>query len=366
MSSDDNGNDVDPPWTRRAAAGGLAAVGAAALAAPLLIDQPLPPLPTTARRNGLRHVAVSPNGEVIAFVFSWWIEPSSPVRYGYGVGLYDLSSQRIRRIRNPLPRTLGSPSFHHSGFRLCCTLGWGGLGYDQAISVVDLPGQATSVIIQPQQQAIRGNAVFLPDSDRLVMSEGPVGHRHPVDISAYEADGTRAECIMSEEEGFRGVRFLQATGPLRVIFSGYGPVGSPRCEMALQTARPSEARPYWEAEFGQRPRMLCWDLTGLASTPNGSMMVGFTRKGRWIHCNRHGFEQHLVRIDRDGVSTPLMELGGWPQNPAISADGETVAFLNDPSRDFERDIIIFRRSTGVLRTTGLRERIALLPEFGPE
>lgn len=324
----------------------------------------------------LEGIAVSPDGETIAFQFSVPFVDELGSRVARGLGLYAWRSGALTRIPNPPGMQLGDPSFAPDGRRLVCLSARRGARSWFSVAILELPSLVHRLVVPDLGNfLIRGGVVFQPGTDRILFGMANVVLGQTELVLQPVASGQR-EIVLHQNESFRYIDSLTFAGPQEILFQGLS-TRTPRLVARL-------------AEFGLRhtSQILCririggqpeiffprtaptgtragdpFQATGVAASRDGATTVTVTRSLAQPSGARGRHNSEVFRIEADGRLTPLTQILGRLGYVGIAYNGEVVGFGNDPERRNRFDLWTLDMRTGAVADTGLMRRVLAHPDF---
>lgn len=340
----------------------------------------------------LGDLAVSPDGETIAFEFSLpFVGRGGPTRTT-GLGLYAWRTGGLERVPNPAGRQLGAPSFDPDGRRLVCLHANRGARAWFGVSAVALPGFERRDLVPevpPLGGAvdtnIRSNVVVRPGSGELLL--GRASYATNVELLLLATGGGEPRVVLPQEASPRYVDRLAFAGPGEVLFQGLS-AKAPALEAQLAAiGLPWTATAIWRLRLGGSPGGARPELFfprtraealppgvdaasggagGVAAARGGTLVLTVARSRDRPTGPRGEFYYEVFRVGPDGAAAPLTRIWGVPNRVAVAEDGTVAAFLEDPARTRRPDgydLWTLDLRTGAAAPTGLLGRIAASTAF---
>jgi dipeptidyl aminopeptidase/acylaminoacyl peptidase len=309
--------------------------------------------------TGLGFIAVSADGRLIA------------VEYDGRIALYDWRTGQIVRV--PSPERLHAPSFSPDGRTLAAVRGAASAGH---IVLIDARTFDMTPVANSTQDFEKFSLRFQPGSRRVAYAAGRIAA--PAAIVLQDVGEQTSRELLDRTVGFHDVSDLCFMAPNELVFQARGPRHPALAQQVAALGRRSTDRVQYRLRiedgpgfaiptplepqldtrtgipFGDGVSSLCAARNGSALAWTGISQTKPHQGGSAVGkgpINYEAFEQ------RDGRITQLTERQTYTFACAISDDGGTIAFTEDPDRGMEFDLTILDRRNNTATPTGLLRKL---------
>lgn len=285
------------------------------------------------------HVAVSPNGRLIAFDFARVSQNGGNI--WSGIGLFERDSGRLHRIPNPPGRRLALESFSPTGTHLVCKSGVTGINTMRGVALVELATGRAREVYGPASPVpglpiwYVSDAAVQPGSNQVLIARS-AGYGQPHDLLLLDPDRGSLRTMLPAAESsryFEDIRFLSPQEILFQVEAGLrGQLAEEVRALGLESRGPITCR----LRLGETPRVLMPDLqraSGQSDHSDYFLRIALARDGTLYSTSRRGnpgpgFSNQICRIDmRAQRMEYLTATPGLKNDVAVAADGSLVAFL---------------------------------------
>jgi len=334
----------------------------------------------------MKNVQISPEGTMVTFMFC------NPESTRCGSGILNLETNELIRIPDPPGRQLIDPIFDYDRKRIAAASYCAGscskleMATSQIV-VIDLPSLSVTEVTKglgvKVERGVTGRRkypVFQPGTDNLlftVQETNSRGESFYRGINLVNAK-TRAESVLlNPNQGFVLPIYRPSfVGAEEIIFFAISPA-PPELSQAAEQAynipngnaslayslrfgeAPQIIPPYPELQQGKLEKIKLFDLMPTASK-DGKRQAFIYQSSTHPVGKGNNYEIYLREDGKVRQVTDLRSHLAWPH---ISYNGRYVAFAADKTRNRHYDLFILDLDTGIVKPTGLRDRLAADPAF---
>jgi len=320
-------------------------------------DCPFKPPPPPLTEGTLSDLAVSPDGNIVAFSFR------DDLHHRHASGLFDRQTGKLARAGIDLP----SPSFSPDGKSLAIAGG----------RVVDVAALWSGAPVPPGAPTIDGRSIFEPGTGAvLTVARGtqkdPLGQ--PLDTLTLHAQDGAVRDLLAPADEFGLIRDTAFVNKRWILFIGFMPLNPQYQAYERSLATQKYQRFLYMLPPGERPVPLdnivfrdvgpagaSSRLQEFAVSADGTVMVFILRANTPSERNR-AYYYEVFREDL-GRLTQMTHAGGHPRDLAISGNGTTAVFGYDVPSSGDYDLAVLDMRSGATVKTGLLDRIKNDPQF---
>jgi len=333
----------------------------------------------------IKDIQISPEGTMVAFMFC------SEKLGRCSSGLLDLTSNEMIRIPDPPGRQLLNPSFSYDSTKLAAASYCAGscskleIATSQIV-VIDLPSltvtevtEGLGVKVERGVTGMRKFPVFQPGTDNILFTTQRVdsaGNAFRRGLNLVNVKTHAETVLLDPNQGFNlGIYRASFVGANEIIFYALSPL-TPELKKAAEEIynHPIQILPY-SLRFGEAPQIIppYPELLELGllkgqkpheikpTTSKDGKRIAFVYLSSTVKTER--WFNYEIYLREDGKVRQVTDLRGHLTWPHISYHGRYVAFLADNTRGRNLDLFILDLDTGIVKPTGLRDRLAADPAF---
>ena len=328
-----------------------------------------------ARKLSLADLAVSPNGDVIAFQYNSGPNLSNPA-----IALLEWRTGKLTRIPNPSDSWLSSPSFSNDGKKIAVSITKDHISSE--IAIVDLSTMHVSQVTNSESEVrfnkprrrVKFDPIFSNDDNSIVYLEYDVLVSNRRHISIVNVADGKESSVIDESHGFYSIfkPFFSSSG--EIYFNAEGPADALlKSKVNSLWEKNSEFNELsYKVKIGDGADLLFPDfqvkmkgkghlsnIHSLAGAENAKIIVFSSA----IDPNTKGLYEHEIYKYDNGSAIQLTNIKSFIHYVRISRSGDVVAFLEDPTRHKNFDISIFDARDGRIREANLLTELASNPDF---